>query len=83
MRIVNFTQNSMNSSIRNDNKSGVIGVGRKRKKWMAKITYYKKVIYLGCFENFEDAVKARILAEKQYFGEFAPQKHLYKQYGIE
>ena len=32
--------------------------------------------------NQEDAIKARLKAELKYFGEFAPQKHLFKQYGI-
>lgn len=30
----------------------------------------------------DDAIKARLNVEVKYFGEFAPQKHLYKQYGI-
>lgn len=29
-----------------------------------------------------DAIKARLKAEIKYFGEFAPQKHLYEQYRI-
>jgi hypothetical protein len=37
-------------------------------------TYYLK----------DDAVKARLKAELEYFGsEFAPQRHLFAQYGIE
>lgn len=30
----------------------------------------------------EDAIKARLKAEKEYFGAFAPQKHLYNKYNI-
>ena len=30
----------------------------------------------------EDAIIARLRAEIKYFGDFAPQKHLFKQYGI-
>jgi hypothetical protein len=33
--------------------------------------------------TLEEAIVARLLAEKKYFKEFAPQKHLYKEYGIE
>ena len=34
-------------------------------------------------DNLEDAIYNRLKAEKQYFGEFAPQRHLFSQYGIE
>ena len=43
----------------------------------------RKEILLGTYENFDDAVRARLEGEKKYFGEFAPQKHLFAQYGIE
>ena len=52
------------------------------KKWEARININKKQVKLGCFHVFEDAVVARLKAEKKYYGEFAPQKHLYEQYGI-
>ena len=43
-----------------------------------------KEINLGYFDNIEDAVKARLEGELKYFGaEFAPQRHLFEQYGIE
>ena len=37
---------------------------------------------LGRFSDKEDAIKARLQAEAKYFKEFAPQRHLFKQYGI-
>jgi hypothetical protein len=33
-----------------------------------------KSIDLGVYEKLEDAVAARVRAEKEYFGEFAPQR---------
>ena len=43
-----------------------------------------KEIILGCFDDIEDAIKARLEGELKYFGsEFAPQRHLFGQYGIE
>ncbi len=42
----------------------------------------KKKKHLGYFINKEDAIKARLIAEKEYFGEFAPQRHLFEQYEI-
>jgi hypothetical protein len=41
-----------------------------------------KQIHLGMFENKEDAIKARLEAEAKYFGDFAPQRHLFEQYKI-
>ena len=37
-----------------------------------------KTKYLGSFKNKEGAIKARLEAEAKYFGEFAPQKHLFE-----
>ena len=55
----------------------------KQKKWASKICVNYKTIYLGEFLNKVDAIKARLSAEVQYFGEFAPQKHLFDQYEIQ
>ena len=49
---------------------------------MARIVLDKKDIYLGRYSNKEDAIKARLEAEIKYYGEFAPQRHLFEQYGI-
>lgn len=45
-------------------------------------TKTKKQILLGRFNDKTDAIKSRLIAEKDMFGEFAPQKHLYGKYGI-
>lgn len=39
-------------------------------------------MHLGSFSDKEDAIKARLQAEAKYFKKFAPQRHLFKQYGI-
>ena len=78
-------ENSRNKQIRTDNTSGVTGVyfNSRNAKWVAQINVEKnKTKNLGCFINKEDAVKARLEAESKYYGEFAPQKHLFEQYGI-
>jgi hypothetical protein len=48
------------------NKSGFKGVSFRpnRNKWRARITIDKKEICLGHFVNYEDAIKARLLADK-------------------
>ena len=66
------SQNSMNSKMFSNNKSGVSGVGWHKlgNKWYAEIRVNKKRIHLGLFNKFEDAAKAREQAEIEYFGEF-------------
>ena len=78
-------ENIRNKSIQSNNTSGIIGISWRedRNKYRAYITVEKrKQIFLGYFHNKEDAIKARLEAEKKYFGEFAPQRHLFKEYGI-
>jgi hypothetical protein len=55
-----------------DGTSGILGVrfDNRRNKWYADIQYKGKCIFLGYFNIKEDAIKARIDAEKSYFKEF-------------
>ena len=86
LRIVSNRQNALNSSVNKNNTSGTTGVyfDKSRNKWVAVIKTYGKTIHLGRFVQKEDAIKARLQGELKYFGiEFAPQRHLFKEYGIE
>lgn len=83
LRICTPQQNAQNLSLRKDNKTGVIGVFYKNNKWTSYINVNKKTIYLGNFSNKKEAIETRLKAELKYFGDFAPQRHLFKQYGIE
>lgn len=72
-RIVNLLdktnqQNSMNSKLYSTNTSGYTGVyfNRKNLKWCSKIKYKGEEIWLGSFDNIEDAAKARKEAEVKY-----------------
>lgn len=53
-----------------NNTSGVIGVSfsKSHKKWRSYLEVNKKRISLGYFENFEDAVRARLEGEMKYLG---------------
>ena len=84
LRLCTQQLNMQNRSIGINNTSGVIGVSYSKKynKWCAYINYFKKRIYLGYFDNKTDAIVARLKAEVEYFKEFAPQKHLYGEYGL-
>jgi hypothetical protein len=84
LRNANTFENSRNSSLAKNNTSGVIGISYdiRNKKWKARIVYKLEEIWLGRFINKKDAIKARLQAEKEYFGEFAPQRHLFEEYNI-
>lgn len=77
-------ENSRNKSLLKSNKSGVAGVwwDPKRSKWEVSIVIKRIKKHLGRFDDKEEATIARLKAEKEYFGEFAPQRHLFAQYGI-
>jgi len=65
-------EQTQNTKLYSNNSSGYKGVSWNKieKRWTAYITNNKKRIHLGTFTNFEDAIKARLKAQKEYFGEF-------------
>lgn len=77
-------ENIRNSAMSKNNTSGFIGVSwsKERNKWVASIQIDGKMFSLGRYINQEDAIKARLQAEADYFGEFAPQRHLFEKYQI-
>lgn len=85
LRECTVQENRRNSSIRRDNTSGFTGVTYRKKsnKYLSRIYIDGKEIVLGLFANLEEAVKARLRAEQKYYGDFAPQRHLFREYGIE
>ena len=82
LRICSHIDNDRNRSVQKNNTSGIIGVGwdKSRNKWIATIKNNGKTIHLGRFDNKVNAIKARLKAEKVYFGEFAPQAELFDKY---
>ncbi len=67
-------------------KDKITGVSysEKIKKWEVYICVNRKNIYLGAYKDKNDAIIARLKGEIKYRGkDNAPQKHLFKQYGIE
>ena len=49
---------------------------KRRRKWVANITYNNKRLHLGRYALKEDAVRARLSKEVELFREFAPQRDL-------
>lgn len=84
LRPCTHQENCRNKNIRTDNKSGVTGVyfSKEHNKWRAQIKINGKntMVYYG--NSKEDAIKARLETEAKYYGEFAPQRHLFEQYEI-
>ena len=76
IRPCSVQENSRNRHGQANNTSGFVGVcwNCASKKWYARICVSGKNINLGLFSDIEDAICARIKAEKKIFGEFAPQR---------
>lgn len=85
LRICTKRQNNINREKQAHNSSGYVGVcfNKQSNKWVARIMLNNKSKQLGSFSTKEEALIARLKGEKEYFGEFAPQQYLFKQYGIE
>ena len=68
LREVDHSENNKNRSMSSRNKSGVNGVRwcSSRKKWHVMIGVNGKGKYVGRFDNFDEAVKARKEAEEKY-----------------
>lgn len=85
LRFCTQHQNTTNKGISSNNTSGIIGVTfyKKYNRWRCRLMYKGNEIISCLFQTSEEAIKTRLKAELEYFGEFAPQKHLFEQYGIE
>ena len=59
-----------NQRMRCTNTSGKTGVtwNKKKNKWYVTISHEGKKVYVGAYDAFEDAVKARENAEIEYYG---------------
>ena len=74
----------MNMGKKCTNTSGVTGVQKQiyrngwTGRWIACITYQYKSIWIGSYDNFDDAVIARLKAEAHYFKEYSPNYNIEK-----
>lgn len=83
-RVATRSQQTFNQGLKANNTSGITGVywDKTHGVWIASLQKDKKRIFQERHTDFNQAVFARLNAELKYFGEFAPQKHLFNQYGI-
>lgn len=72
LRLVVHADNAKNHVLLISNSSGASGVHycERDDKWIARISVNGKRIYLGSFNNKEDAIRIRKEAEIKYFGEY-------------
>ena len=72
LRVVNHSQNCMNTAMYKNNSSGYRGVSwhSRFKKWLARIQVNGKNIHLGYFSDKKDACRAYEKASNIYFGEY-------------
>jgi len=72
LRWCNLFENQHNRQLSKNNTSGSKGIyyRKSNNKWEVTIMFQKKQIYLGCFDDINDAKVARQNAAKQLFGEF-------------
>lgn len=75
LRLATRSQNSCNSRVRVDNKSGFKGVcwDKSQGRWRAVIRHQGILINLGAFVMKDDAVKSYAEAAKKFQGEFRRQ----------
>ena len=72
----NRIQQSRNSRLRKDNKTGIRGVTQKEGRFYAYISVNRKRIHLGGFKTLEAAAESRATAEKQYWKNFKQPRRL-------
>ena len=72
LRIATRNENMHNTKLSKSNTTGRTGVyyDKDRGRWRAAIRVNGKLIYLGLYDSFEEACKAREMAENTYFKEF-------------
>ena len=76
------TYNQMNKPLQSNNKSGCVGVTWHKRDniWEVYISINRKQLYLGRYEDYDEAVKVRKEAEKEYFGEYSYDNSQYAYY---
>ena len=82
LRWATRSENNQNmTKLNRKNTSGCSGVTSnkykgKHKDWRVTIYVDRQKIHIGMFDEYDDAVNARRVAENTYFGEYAPRHDL-------
>jgi hypothetical protein len=79
LRMCTASENARNQSLSVLNTTGVTGVSATQNNSYCAHIAHK---YIGKYKEIEEAIVARLSAEKEIYGEFSPQSHLFERYGI-
>ncbi len=73
LRLATHQQNMCNRPANANNKSGFKGVSwfNRDSKWVARLETNGKVIFLGYFDDLEEAARVYDAAARKHFGEYA------------
>ncbi len=68
LRLVKMNENMKNKKTYCSNKSGIVGVAKRSdtNSWRSQISVNGKAIKLGSFKTKDEAISARLAAEKKY-----------------
>lgn len=82
LRNTSRQMNAFNKNTPATNTSGIMGVSKVNNfRWHSFLSISGKRINKYS-DNFWDAVVSRLKMEKEFLGEFSPQKYLFEEYGI-
>jgi len=72
LRWCDLSENQHNRQLNENNTSGVKGIywDKNASKWHAQIKFKNKLIYLGLFDNLEDAKNVRQKKANELFGQY-------------
>lgn len=72
LRITEQKYNAKNRMRASNNTSGKTGVSwsKRKNKWVAYIGVNNKHVYLGSYNNIQEAIDVRLKAEEKYFGKY-------------
>ena len=83
LRICTNAENSRNKNVKIGNNTGFTGVSKRENgTYRVRIRKDGRELTIGHYLDIKEAIINRLKAEKEIYGEFAPQKHLFEQYGI-
>jgi hypothetical protein len=71
LRPLTHRYNMRNTKRQENNRSGVTGIywSKNNQRWIVQITTEDAQLYVSSYKEFKEAVLARYLAEKEFFGE--------------
>lgn len=82
LRIASKQQNNWNKSKRKNSKNSVIGVRTSSKNKFISEIEVGDIRRWKFFYNYRDAVRQRLIWEKELYGDFSPQINLFEEFGI-